>query len=125
MRLVRFAVLEESKERGIAASEEFKILLGESDIGRISLRHNIDGRAPETGHIGFTIFPKYRGRGNAKQACLLMQPLMLKRGMGQAILVCRNDNLPSCKTCTNLGAKLVKVSVYRGKTVHVYQWDLI
>ena len=74
-------------------------------IGEIALRI---GDSPEQfylGHIGYHIDPPYRGHGYAAKACALCKPLLEGLGQRSVVITTDPDNLPSIRTCLNLGCE--------------------
>jgi predicted acetyltransferase len=79
---------------------------GEYVAGEIALRI---GDSPEQfylGHIGYHVDPPFRGYAYATQACLLCVPALTSFGMRFAVITTDPTNLPSVKTCLNLGCEL-------------------
>ena len=77
-------------------------------FGRIDLRLGYNENIYYGGNIGYGIQQAFRGHGYAREACAMLQPLIRRHGMRRVIITCRPDNLPSRKTCENLGAQLVR-----------------
>ena len=74
--------------------------------GYVSLRI---GESPELfylGHIGYRIEQDYRGNGYAQKACRLIIPLIRKLGIRHPVITTDTNNMPSRKTCENLGCVL-------------------
>lgn len=60
------------------------------------------------GQIGYCVKPRFRGRGLAGQACLLIAPLIRYLGFDEVWITCNPDNHASRRTCLKLGAELVE-----------------
>lgn len=58
------------------------------------------------GHIGYHIDPDYRGHRYAGRACRLLRQEILSSGKSTVVITCDPDNMPSRKTCRNLGCLL-------------------
>jgi len=62
-------------------------------VGRISLRHELNGWLREVGgHIGYAVRPSARRRGHATEALRLMRGVAAGRGITSALLTCDVDN---------------------------------
>lgn len=61
------------------------------------------------GHIGYTVYPEYRGNHYAGQACLLLFQLARKHDMEYLYITCNPDNDASKKTCEYAGGKLLEI----------------
>jgi len=62
------------------------------------------------GHIGYRIFPEYRGNHYAGKACLLLFQLARKHNMEYLYITCNPDNYASKKTCEYAGGKLLEIA---------------
>lgn len=58
------------------------------------------------GHIGYEVFPPYRGRRYAYYACLALAPLV-KKHYKEVLLTADPDNAASIRTIEKLGAVLL------------------
>lgn len=82
---------------------------GLGPVGYVSLRL---GESPELyylGHIGYRVEAAWRGRGYAEQAVRALQPLIQSLGLRSLSITTDTDNLPSRKTCENLGCILENI----------------
>jgi len=61
------------------------------------------------GHIGYTVYPAFRGRHYAERSCRLLLPLARRHGMSELWITCNPDNAPSRRTCERLGAVFVDI----------------
>lgn len=65
-------------------------------VGRISLRHELNGLLHEWGgHIGYAVRPSARRRGYASAALSGMLALCRERGMEEVLVTCDVDNVAS------------------------------
>lgn len=99
------------KGLGIKESYTYEILHAVSGayLGYVSLRV---GESPEIyylGHIGYRVEAPYRGHGYAKKAVLALLPLLRRLGYVTLSITTDTDNLPSRKTCINLGCELESI----------------
>ena len=62
------------------------------------------------GHIGYTVFPAYRGNHYAGKACLLLFELAKKHDMKYLYITCNPDNYASRKTCEYAGGTLLEIA---------------
>lgn len=88
---------------------EIRLHYGTARIGRIDLRigHNIN--TYYGGNIGYEIEEIYRGHHYAAKACRLVKQVAQAHGMGKLIITNNPHNIPSRKTCENIGARLVEI----------------
>lgn len=77
-------------------------------IGNCDLRVGYNANIELGGNIGYTVYEPYRGRGTAAKACNLLKVLAKEHNMKELILTVRPDNIPSIKTCLNIGAVKTK-----------------
>src|SRR5690606_29150198 len=61
------------------------------------------------GHVGYHVYPPYRGRHLAERAVRLILPLFCSHGLDPMWITTNPDNLPSRRTCERLGAELVDI----------------
>lgn len=77
-------------------------------VGELGLRHHLnDNLRRFGGHIGYTVRPSQRGRGFGKLICKLGIEAARKRGIGDVLITCDDDNLASCKIIEANGGQLV------------------
>ncbi len=78
--------------------------------GGVSLRVG-SGHDIETyyGHVGYHVYPPFRGRRLAERACRLLLPLCRAHGLGTLWITCNPDNLASRRTCERLDMRLVDI----------------
>ena len=62
------------------------------------------------GNIGYTVDELYRGHHYAAKACKLLFELARRHEMGYLIITTQPTNLPSRRTCENLGGKLLEIA---------------
>ncbi len=77
--------------------------------GYISLRLGESAPLYYLGHIGYRIEEKYRGHHYALKACRLILPLAQRLGMESITITANPENIPSRKTCEQLGCVLESV----------------
>lgn len=82
--------------------------LNGNKMGKCDLRIGYNDNLYYGGHIGYTIFPEYRGNHYAGKACLLLFQLAKKHGMKYLYITCNPDNYASGKTCEYAGGKLME-----------------
>lgn len=83
--------------------------LNEIRMGVCDLRVGYNDNLYYGGHIGYRVFPEYRGNHYAGKACLLLFQLARKHGMNYLYITCNPDNFASRKTCEYAGGKLLEI----------------
>lgn len=83
---------------------------GGTKMGICDLRIGHNDNLYYGGHIGYTVFPEYRGNHYAGKACLLLFQLALKHNMDYLYITCNPDNYASRKTCEYAGGKLLEIA---------------
>lgn len=78
-------------------------------MGVCDLRVGYNDNLYYGGHIGYRVFPEYRGNHYAGKACLLLFQLARKHGMNYLYITCNPDNFASRKTCEYAGGKLLEI----------------
>ena len=99
------------EEKGIAPQYEYKICRHGSaeKMGRLNIRIGDSERVFYDGHIGYGIYPEYRGKHYAAKACLIARQVVVAHGMKTVTLTCDPDNVASRKTCERIGARLLEI----------------
>lgn len=91
-----------------ALAYRFDVMVDGERVGTISLRvgttHLLTHLA---GQIGFSVEPRFRGRGVARKAVLALLPAARANGMDELWLTTTEDNLASRRTLEKLGCVLV------------------
>lgn len=97
-----------NKKKGYVPSYKYSIMLHGQKIviGRIDIRIGYNENLLYGGHLGFEIIKKYRGNGYAAKAANLLKRVAIAHGMNELTITCNPKNIPSRKTCENLGATL-------------------
>ena len=78
--------------------------------GYVSIRM---GDSPELyylGHVGYRVEKPFRGNHFALRACRLLGPYLKKMGVHSLVITNDPDNLPSRKTCEELGCILERTT---------------
>lgn len=74
--------------------------------------------------IGYSILPKYWGKGYASQAAVKCKEVAFnKRWATHLIAIIQVDNIPSQKVATKVGMALHKTTTYKTNEVHIYSID--
>ena len=108
LRLDRTA--EADPARGWVPAYHFTICLPDgTPAGKCDLRIGYCQKLYFGGHVGYTVFPAYRGHHYAGKACLLLFELARKHGMEYLYITCNVTNPASARTCEYAGGKLVAI----------------
>lgn len=87
---------------------QFSMQCGVEVVGVIHLRvGDHPSLSSYLGHIGYEVFPNFRGRSYAQRATQLLLPLAKLNHMKELWITCNPDNLASKRTCEKLGAVYV------------------
>lgn len=77
---------------------------GDTYLGRISLRHELNEMLFEWGgHVGYWVRPSARNQGHATAALRAMLELCGERGIDPVLVTCDVDNAPSRRTIESAG----------------------
>ena len=78
-------------------------------MGDIELRNgNYSGIRLYSGHLGYEVYPAFRGQRYAERACRLLLPVARHLGIDPLWITCNPENAASRRTCERLGAELVE-----------------
>lgn len=86
----------------------FDIMRSDVVVGKISLRFGDNFHSYYNGHIGFEIFPEYRGNNYAFQAVTLILVIAKKHGMNKIYLTCTQSNMTSKRIFEKLNAVFIE-----------------
>lgn len=84
--------------------------LNGTEMGKCDLRVGYNDNLYYGGHIGYMVFPEYRGNHYAGKACLLLFQLAAKHNMEYLYITCNPDNRASRKTCEYVGGTLLEIA---------------
>ena len=87
----------------------YDIIIGDSIVGKISIRIGNNYHSYYNGNIGYEIDKEYRGNNYSYKACKLVLQVAKTHGMDELILTCDESNIASYKTIEKLGAELVEI----------------
>ena len=91
--------------RGFTACDYFDLYVHNTRIGCCSLRAGYHPSLWVSGHIGYTVFPPYRGKHYAAQAVRLLLRHARAWGMPQVSICCVPENTASRRTCECAGLR--------------------
>jgi predicted acetyltransferase len=82
-------------------------VLGSAFIGRVSIRHRLQGNLINFGgHIGYEIRPSERRKGYGTQQLALALPVAASLGIRRVLITCDDDNLGSIRIIEHNGGVL-------------------
>ncbi len=90
----------------------FDIYVPEMDrvVGRCEFRDEHGRDLWFYGHIGYVIYPPYRGNNFAYKACMQMfEYLRKEKGLQEFVITCNPDNIASKKTIQKINHKFIKL----------------
>lgn len=88
-------------------------------VGSIRLRIGSEAELRLVGNIGYDVKKRYRGHRYAGRSARLLLPLAAAHGLKSVWLTVDPKNIPSLKTCRNIGAKYVEtVRIPRGHEMY-------
>lgn len=85
----------------------YDIYVGETPVGKISVRIGNNIHTDYNGHIGYEVDPPYRGHGYAAAACRLVLAVARYYGLPSVYVTCDESNAPSFRTIEKLGGVLL------------------
>lgn len=97
----------------------FYIMLGDKEIGKISLRIGYNETTLANGHVGYEIDTDYHGHHYSYYALEMIKALAEKHGFNYLLITTTIDNLASQKIIEKAGGKLL-ISDYQLPKDHIY-----
>lgn len=104
-------------------THNFKIVLTKTNVvvGKIDYRFGNAFELYYVGHIGYRIFPEFRGNSYAYYATkVILDVIRHHKNINSVIITCSPDNIASLKTIERLGAKLIE-TVYVPSNHYLYR----
>ena len=92
-------------ERGPAPMYVFSMLRLGTDVRMGELTLKIGALPDHVGHIGYRVFPEFRGNRYAARACTLIVPLARRHGIDPLWITCREENVASRRSAELAGAE--------------------
>ena len=95
-----------ARPRAYVPFTELWMAEGDEDLGRISLRHELNALLHEWGgHLGYAVRPSARRRGHATAALRRMLEICGERGIDPVLVTCDVDNRASRRTIEGAGGE--------------------
>lgn len=89
---------------GFSPSSTYGAFIDGQLAGRVVVRHELDDAALlYTGHLGFVVRPRYRGRGLGSALCRHGLASLAKQGVQHALITCNETNAASRATIVSCG----------------------
>jgi tagatose 1,6-diphosphate aldolase len=80
------------------------------EIGQIQLRvGNTEHIVMYAGHIGYRVYPRFRGNRYAARSTILLLPLARNHDLNPLWITTNPDNWASRRTCEIIGAEMVEI----------------
>lgn len=98
--------------KGLEPYYEFNMVLNEQReiAGRIRLRlGDTEELLLYHGHVGYNVFPEFRGQRLAARSVRLLLPLAAHHDLNPLWITCDPDNSASRKTCERAGAEFIEI----------------
>ena len=89
-------------------------------VGYISLRVGDSEITRYSGHVGYEVYPDYRGRDHSRQATLVIAAFAREHGMSRLTLTVNPGNTPSRRIVESLGARFEGLLHIPGHLHHIY-----
>jgi predicted acetyltransferase len=80
-------------------------------VGRLNFRIGRSEQVYLFGHIGYEVYPEFRGHRFAYHACVAALELARRHNMNEIIITCNPDNIASRKTLERLGGTLLEIAL--------------
>jgi predicted acetyltransferase len=112
LELVLHSALLGDEVKGHVPAYQFKMMVRSRsrEAGYIELRvAHTEHITCYAGHIGYRVYPHYRGHHYAARACRLLRPLARRHGLDPVWITCDPTNLASRRTCELAGAELIEI----------------
>lgn len=109
--LVLSEIRQEDPEKGHVPAYDFQIirLSDHAVVGGCNLRIGNNEALTYSGHIGYVVYPDYRGNHYAAKACSLLFELARKSGLTHLTITCTPENAASRRTCELAGCTFVGI----------------
>lgn len=131
MKLELLEYVRENLPKGFDPYYIYLIIVDGNEVGRITLREGSDEKRYIDGHIGYSIYPEYRGHGYAYEACLLLKRMV---DCDHLFITCDPSNYASIKTIEKLGCEYIETKVIPAnqrkyftkdeKEKRIYRWNI-
>lgn len=95
------------EDMGYVPSYKYTMIINGFPAGKCDIRIGDNDNTWYGGHIGYEVFPAFRGHHYAARACRLLSRVAAAHGMKRVYISCNPDNIPSRKTAESIGAKLI------------------
>jgi predicted acetyltransferase len=95
--------------KGYVPAYKYTIVINGFPAGKCDIRIGDNENTWYGGHIGYEIFPQFRGHYYAAKACRLLKEVAIAHGMTQVYISSNPENTASRRTAEYIGAKLIKV----------------
>lgn len=98
----------------------YRIDVAGKTVGEVRIRlGDSDDLKRHFGHIGYEVYPAFRGRGHVTAACRLALNVMRDLGYGEVWITCNPENRASQRVCEKIGAQLVEtIDIPVGHVMH-------
>jgi predicted acetyltransferase len=108
------------EEKGYVPAYKYTIIKNGFPAGKCDLRIGDNENTWYGGHIGYEVFPAFRGHHYAAKACRLLKQVAIAHGVSRVYITCNPENIASRKTAVSLCARLIN-TVGLPETQEMYQ----
>lgn len=109
-------------DKGMVPQIVYWAIVDEKVVGRISFRFPASKKLVDTiGHIGYSVAPRYRGKGYAsKMLSLLITSIRKRNILKNIVIICKSSNIASQKVIERCGGVLTREGIIDGLLYKTY-----
>jgi predicted acetyltransferase len=110
----------------LVRSDTYWVFAGDEIAGELKIRHHLRGALlRHGGHVGYSVQPKFRGKGVATAMLLWALDRLRELGETEALVTCNDSNTASARVIEKCGGVRIHDSVYDGAPHRRYMIALV